>query len=259
MNLTLMFRVVCFGSVLIVLVVGGTPAPAGVITTGDVSPGGAGSQPDPWAVGGDLKVGDVGSATLNVTDGGRVSTRRACWVGFQSGSTGIVTVTGEGSLWDNSESLWVGEDGTGILNVEAGAVVSNLHGSLATLSGSTGIATVTGSGSQWNNNGQLAVGYTGSGTLNIADGGVVSNEGDWSVSEDWSVSGMNYLSTGIATVTGSGSQWNNSSRLSVGNSGTGTLNVEAGGVVSNEGWSAIAYPPGSPVTPTVMVIQIPST
>ncbi|MCP4892051.1 MAG: hypothetical protein GY904_36365, partial [Planctomycetaceae bacterium] len=40
-------------------------------------------------------------------------------------------------------------------------------------------------------------------------------------------------STGVATVTGSGSQWNSSNNLFVGDSGNGTLNVEAGGVVSN--------------------------
>ena len=40
-------------------------------------------------------------------------------------------------------------------------------------------------------------------------------------------------SKGVATVTGSNSQWN-SSGLLVGHQGSGTLNIEAGGVVSNE-------------------------
>ena len=40
-------------------------------------------------------------------------------------------------------------------------------------------------------------------------------------------------STGVATVTGVGSQWTNSSYLYVGRSGSGTLNVEAGGVVTS--------------------------
>jgi fibronectin-binding autotransporter adhesin len=39
--------------------------------------------------------------------------------------------------------------------------------------------------------------------------------------------------TGTATVTGSGSQWNNSNILAVGVFGNGTLSVEAGGLVSN--------------------------
>ncbi|MGA1129991.1 MAG: hypothetical protein ACO3XN_07995, partial [Chthoniobacterales bacterium] len=72
------------------------------------------------------------------------------------------------------------------------------------------------------NSSYLFVGYYGTGTLNVEAGGVVSNTGG--------VIGNATNSTGVATVTGSGSQWNNSSSLYVGYSGTGTLNVEAGGV-----------------------------
>ena len=48
------------------------PAGASVITTGDVDPGGSGTQPDLWAVGGNLKVGETGSDTLNIEVGGEV-------------------------------------------------------------------------------------------------------------------------------------------------------------------------------------------
>jgi hypothetical protein len=37
------------------------PARATVITTGDVDPGGAATQPDPWGVEGTLKVGNSGN------------------------------------------------------------------------------------------------------------------------------------------------------------------------------------------------------
>ena len=40
-------------------------------------------------------------------------------------------------------------------------------------------------------------------------------------------------STGTATVTGTDSEWNTDFFLHVGETGTGTLNVEAGGLVSN--------------------------
>ena len=76
------------------------PARASVITTGDVDPGGAGSQPDPWAVGGELKVGEPGSGTLSVTDRGgflirtvtsaAILAQRARWqsrVSVRSGTT----------------------------------------------------------------------------------------------------------------------------------------------------------------------------
>ena len=63
------------------------------------------------------------------------------------------------------------------------------------------------------------------GTLNIKAEGVVANTVGYI--------GRESDSTGVATITGSGSQWNNSSDLYVGNYGTGTLNIEVGGAISN--------------------------
>ena len=55
-------------------------------------------------------------------------------------------------------------------------------------------------------------------------------------------------SQGAVTVTGAGSSWTNSGLLSVGTSGTGTLTIANGGVVSNGGASGfIAYTNGSRV------------
>ena len=74
--------------------------------------------------------------------------------------------------------------------------------------------------------GDLTIGVSGTGTLNIQNGGVVSN-----------VNGKidpERLPTGVGTVTvdGAGSTWNNSGALSVGINGTGTLNIQNGGVVN---------------------------
>ncbi len=73
---------------LVVLAATAGPTAASVITTGDVDPGGAATQPDPWAVGGDLKVGYSGSGTLNVESAG-VVTNTIGYIGYSSGSTGI--------------------------------------------------------------------------------------------------------------------------------------------------------------------------
>ena len=64
----------------------------------------------------------------------------------------------------------------------------------------------------------------GNGTLTIAAGGSVSNTNGFI--------GPFLGSTGLATVTGANSQWMNSGNLTIGNSGTGTLNIEPGGTVS---------------------------
>jgi len=58
--------------VALALVVGSVtagPVQASVITTGDVDPGGAATQPDPWLIVGNLRVGDSGNGTLNVKAG----------------------------------------------------------------------------------------------------------------------------------------------------------------------------------------------
>jgi len=51
-------------------------------------------------------------------------------------------------------------------------------------------------------------------------------------------------STGMAAVTGAGSQWN-SDKSYVGYSGSGTLNIEAGGVVSTSIEADIGYLSGT--------------
>ena len=173
---------------------------------------------------GNLQVGNTRQGVLMVEFGSVVSNTHGS-IGWSTGSTGEVTVSGTGSQWNNSQSLSVGLSGTGTLNVTDGGVVSNTHGYIGYESGSTGLTTVTGANSQWNNSVRLYVGFSGTGTLNVTDGGVVANTSGYI--------GLNSGSTGEATVTGSGSQWNNLNNLFVGVSGTGTLNVEAGGVVAN--------------------------
>ncbi|MDB4396543.1 hypothetical protein N9003_01705, partial [bacterium] len=187
-----------------------------------------GSDPN----GAKLTVGDaIGfdvSGNLNIQSGATFENTYG-YIGRKSGSTGVATVTGSGSQWNNSGRLYLGYDGNGTLNVEAGGVVNSDRGYISYFPGSTGVATVTGSGSQWNNSTFLSVGDFVNGTLNVEAGGLVSNTDGYI--------GRNSGSTGVATVTGSGSQWNNSGSLDVGKDGNGTLNVEAGGVVSNtDGW-----------------------
>ncbi|MBI82488.1 MAG: hypothetical protein CMJ81_04765 [Planctomycetaceae bacterium] len=197
---------------------------ASVTTTGDVVPGGAAAQPDPWAVGGSLKVGNWSNGTLNVETGGMVSSTKG-YIGYQAGSTGEAVVTGASSQWNNSVAMYVGVVGDGALKVEAGGMVSNTKGYIGYHAGSTGEATITGTDSRWNNSVELYVGVVSHGTLKVEAGGMVSNTKGYI--------GYHAGSTGEATVTGTSSHWNNSGELQVGVVGDGTLNVETGGMVSN--------------------------
>jgi T5SS/PEP-CTERM-associated repeat protein len=74
-------------------------------------------------------------------------------------------------------------------------------------------------------------GFRVDGNLNVEAGGVVSNT--------YSYVGQESDSTGVATVSGDGSQWNISGWLDIGHLGTGTLFIEAGGVV-NSTWDYIS-------------------
>jgi T5SS/PEP-CTERM-associated repeat protein len=198
-------------------------------STGIATITGSGSR---WNNSGSLLVGREGSGTLNVEAGGRV-TNTSGYIGNLSGSTGMATITGSGSRWNNSSGLVVGDDGNGTLNVEAAGWVTSANSYIGRSVGSMGTATVTGTHSRWDDSQNLNVGFLGNGTLNIEDGGVVSNNIGYI--------GRYSSSTSVATVTGSGSKWQMklwpisavSGILYVGYEGDATLNVEAGGVVSN--------------------------
>jgi fibronectin-binding autotransporter adhesin len=193
-------------------------------------------------------------ATLLISNGGQV-TDNSTTLGNAANSSGTVTVSGvnangTASTWNNSLNLDVGELGSGTLNIEDGGQVSTDGGYLADGVGSTGVATVTGvnadgKASTWENT-SLVVGGNGSGTLNVENGGQATDL--------YGYIGIEGGAIGTATVTGingsTASLWNNSHALYVGfeGPGTGTLNVEDGGVVEvqfGSGTLTLAYASGS--------------
>ncbi|WP_155499980.1 autotransporter domain-containing protein [Pseudomonas chlororaphis] len=172
-----------------------------------------------------LYIGSAGDGVLLIEDGGQVSNYRG-FVGYAAQGSGAVTVTGQGSLWDNASHLFVGVKGKASLDIRDGAKVANLDGLLGSDAGSQGDASVSGPGATWASRGELRVGDFGTGTLNIDDGGTVTNT-------------MGYIaraagSQGAVTLSGPDSQWRNSSSLLVGNGGNGTLHVRDGGKVFSE-------------------------
>ena len=140
--------------------------------------------------------------------------------------------------------------GTGTVRVDAGTLtivstgaLTDQYGYVGYAPGSNGTATVTGTDSTWANTDRFYVGYAGTGILNVQDGGAVSNS-------DHGYIGFSSNGEGTVTVTGTGSTWTNSANLFVGVEGTGTLNVEDGGAVSN-GNGSIGQSPGGNGTVTV--------
>ncbi|HWV22170.1 MAG TPA: autotransporter outer membrane beta-barrel domain-containing protein [Devosia sp.] len=133
---------------------------------------------------------------------------------LQPGAT--ATVTGTGTSLSTMETRVTGAG----FNIEDGALVTNSWGIV------DGLVTVTGTdaggnASTWITNDYFTIGDQQAGTLNVLDGGKVR------------VNGAAYLGRpfhGEALVSGSGSSWENTGRLTISD---GRLRIENAGSVSN--------------------------
>jgi outer membrane autotransporter protein len=176
------------------------------------------------AMTGELHVGTDGTATLNIQGGSGVIDPIGV-IGYDNTAHGTVNVSGAAS-WNNSGSLTVGKSGTGTLTITSGTVTSHLA-TIGENAGSTGIVNVNGATSVWNNPDLgIAVGFSGNGTLNVTAGGKVTNAGNAPV-------GYQATAVGIVNVSGTGSTWSNGGNLGIGDFGKGTMNITAGGMVTN--------------------------
>ncbi len=165
----------------------------------------------------------------------------ACAGGFPARAQ---SVTGSGDLnpgpaqspnWTVGTDLRVGNTGIGQLNITAGGAVTNDLGTIGYGVGSNGKVIVSGAdsagnASTWTNAGELVIGQSGTGSLTILNGAAVSNQSGY-IAADPSGQGMVTVS-GIGS-NGSASTWTNTGDLHVGYGGAGTLNILAGGRVSN--------------------------
>ena len=152
------------------------PVRAGISTTGDVQP----ANPDTWTANTYSYIGNSGNGTLNIAGGGVVSSSHEGYIGHGVGSIGQVAVDGPGSIWTNGNRLYVGDEGSGTLDITSGGAVINTTSYVGRSFGSTGVVTVDGPGSTWTNSDDeddddyVCIGYEGSGMLNITNGGLVS-------------------------------------------------------------------------------------
>lgn len=184
-----------------------------------------------------LYVGYSGTGTLNVLNGGAVNSGVG-YIAEIAGSTGEATVSGAGSSWTSTSSVHIGDSGTGTLTIENGGLLSSAGGNMGYYLGGSGSVTVN--NGTWTNSGNLIVGDNGTGTLTIENGGTVTS-GFAAISQFGRLAG----SSGTATVSGVGSTWTMSDDVVVGGTasgsytatnglGDGTLNITAGGAVSND-------------------------
>jgi T5SS/PEP-CTERM-associated repeat protein len=192
---------------------------------------GAGSL---WSNAGNVAIGYAGSGnSLTISNGAAVFSANG-YVGqaTNASANNAVFVSGTGSLWSNSGSLYVGQYGGGNrLTIHNGAQVVNGDGYI----GWDGQATnntvlVAGAGSAWINNNDLYVGWFGSnGWLIVTNGAKVMDQ----------TGNIGMLgSNNTVFVSGTNSLWGNVGALYVGRTGSNnTLIINTGALVTNgSGW-----------------------
>ncbi len=201
---------------------------------GSVSIGG-GSGTSTWTNSATLSVGLLGTGSLTIVGGGTVRSVNA-FVGSTSGSVGTVTVGGGvgTSTWTSSGDLAIGKQGTGMLTIVGGGVVRNVNGTIGASGGTSanfGAVTVGGGtgAATWTNSSNLTIGgsLNASGSLTIVGGG--------SVKDSIGAIGAGVGSHGEVSVGGGTGPavWTNSGNMTIGISGTATLNIIGGGTVYN--------------------------
>ena len=181
-----------------------------------------------------LHVGYQGQGTVTIADQVTV-TNDAAVLGTLEGSSGYVTVTGEGSLWECGGALSVGKFGMGALDVSDEAEVVSASAIIGQQFGSIGAVTVTDPGSFWSVNGSLDVGLVGQGSMTITNGGAVFTDGFVTLGTFPEVDiPPKDGGTGDVTVTGPASFWFIGGDLYVGFMWLGTLSVLDGATVTSD-------------------------
>ncbi|VGO21369.1 autotransporter domain-containing protein [Pontiella sulfatireligans] len=197
----------------------------GLVLVGDA---GTNEIPSTGSVG-TIAVGNYsGTAEMVVANGSRVESGLGV-VGFDTGNSGSVVVTGEGSVWTNS-GLLVGEGvGSRVSVLDGGRIDSDIGWVGLADGAANNSVVVSGTGSLWNVAQEWAVGYAGtSNSLLVADGGRVVNSGYGIIGNASSAHGNSVV------VDGAGSVLHNAQGLSIGDFGSGnSLVISDGGVVES--------------------------
>jgi T5SS/PEP-CTERM-associated repeat protein len=188
---------------------------------------GAWSVPSNWECGLNFPTGCVPTTVTQTTidNGGTANLDLNASVQSLLIQSGRLKVLGAVTLVSQGSVSVGGYGGDGTLTINDGGQVTSGYGTIGG-NGGTGTASVSGAGSKWDaGNGMFA-----DGTLTIEDGGMVTSGGTF-------LGGIGMPSPGFgpgnATVSGTGSQWNQTTFLEVGAGTSGTLSIIDGAVVNS--------------------------
>ncbi len=174
-------------------------------------------------------MGYAGYGEMTIANGGRVETTGGgnhYIGGGGSAGTGIVTVTGPGSMLDASGTLLLGgaTGASGTLNVLAGGVAHAYDVSIGHSAGSTGAVTVDGVGSTLvAGSSDIHVGNSGTGSLTVSNGGAVTAAGILNIALDAGSIGTLNIGAAAASPAAAAGTVAAATGIAFG-AGTGTIN-----------------------------------
>jgi T5SS/PEP-CTERM-associated repeat protein len=200
----------------------------GASGTGNVTLSGSSTSA---TIGGQAIIGNDGDATLTMGTGASLASTSNVTLGSKSGSSGVVTISGTGTLLTASNAINIASKGNGTFAMSDGAdvnVTNNL--TVGMQAGSSGSFSSSGSGTDTTiTAGNMTIGSLGTGTFSLSNGShFTATVGNF---------GLGVGATGIGT----GTLTDNSTLLSVGNvayvglanQGTLTINTGADMTVAN--------------------------
>ena len=181
---------------------------------------------------GAMLVGITGHAALNIEAGAVLNDATFGDIASESGSVGDAKITGDGSAWNNTEGMYVGDGGTGKLTISDGGTVTSAGATIGDQAGSSGQVTITGAGSNWQDSQYLTVGYGGNGTIKLEDGASMAVGTDLNLSEGAAVLlGYEAGTEGKLTVTDATLSVNG--QIDIGLDGKGVMTIEDGATVTS--------------------------
>jgi outer membrane autotransporter protein len=176
-------------------------------------------------INGSIDVGNSGTGTLDILNGGTVSNTFGS-IGTSAGGEGTVMVDGTGSSWNNSNDLYLGDWGNGTLNIVNDGLVTAARVELGRADGS-GTLNMGNGGAAGILNAVAVNGGPGSATLNFNH-----NESNYFFTNDGTSGGDTIRITGTTDVNfiGSGTTY-----ISGNNTYTGSTNISSGKLVVYNG------------------------
>ncbi|OJH55616.1 autotransporter domain-containing protein [Agrobacterium pusense] len=201
------------------------------VSTGEAVVDGSGSL---WKIGSDgLEVGVDGPGKVIVQSGGRVDSERTI-IGSNSGSNGIITVSGANSMF-KTRDIMVGRKGGAAWNIITGGAVESDDAYVAKEAGAASV-TVEGGGSTMTLASTFFVGYeTGTqGQVSVAAGGEIRSKA-FRLGEFTGSSGtLVVIGADSAVTVSADSAMAGSGTMFVGSGGAGTLAVHDAGSVATD-------------------------